>query len=150
MKIRKNDDDDDDDDDNDDYKSDQDGSESDDDSGGEEREKGRYSSPLNTPMTDKSAIQLADSNETGMKTSTSETTRLVAPPLTMQLTGDQPDVALDAATISRTMEQVVAKEGPMASSMRHMAMLAHSYIISMIMNHMFFHSLPICLFVLMP
>ena len=60
MKMRKNDDDDDD---NDDYKSDQDGSESDDDSGGEEREKGRYSSPLNTPMTDKSAIQLADSNE---------------------------------------------------------------------------------------
>ena len=52
-----------------------------------------------------------------METSTSETTRPVAPPLTMQSTRDQPDVALDAATISQTVEQVVAKEGPMASSM---------------------------------
>ena len=111
------DDDDDDNDDDDDYKSDQDGSESDDDSGGEEGEKRRYSSPLNTPMTDTSAIQLANSNETGTKTSTSETTRPVAPPLTIQLTVDQCDVALDAATISQTVEQVVAKEGPMASSM---------------------------------
>ena len=111
------DDDDDDNDDDDDYKGDQDGSESDDDSGGEEGEKRRYSSPLNTPMTDTSAIQLANSNETGTKTSTSETTRPVAPPLTIQLTVDQCDVTLDGATISQTVEQVVAKEGPMASSM---------------------------------
>ena len=111
------DDDDNDDDDDDDYESDQEGSESDDDSGGEEGERGRYSSPLNTPMTDTSATQVANSNETGMESSTSETTRPVPPPLTMQLTGDQPDVPLDDATIRSTVEKVVAKEAPTASSM---------------------------------
>ena len=103
-------------DDDDDYESDQDGSESDDDSG-EEGEKGRYTSLLNTPMTDMSAIQVANSNETGMASSTSETAHPI-PPLTMQLTGDQPDAPLDDATISsQTVEQVVAREAPMASSM---------------------------------